>query len=280
MHYAAANDTELFNHVRDLYVKVGDNHLQVFFVISWLLHHQLDLLKDKIYRAQGRIQDLEMEQNDTRVRVARLESHKNETDERMRALTGLVYKVSRSYLELSWLFLTIGFQLQASCHLQGDGSVDRPYELLEDAWSGQSRAPSPPSSGSEVGPIHSGQNSPSPVTTSQRASRRAVRSSQKRGATLFHISPNAAPGWGNTLVPVENTEPIPVPEPMLPIPGPTYASPTPRSTPSSPPYMPRDLPANPDEAYIVWLRGVMPSEREEAAIVEYARRLESGEEVQ
>jgi len=36
--YVAANDTELFNHVRDLYVEVGDNHLQVFFVISWLLH--------------------------------------------------------------------------------------------------------------------------------------------------------------------------------------------------------------------------------------------------
>jgi len=41
-----------------------------------------------------------------------------------------------------------------------------------------------------------------------------------------------------------------------------------------------DLPANPDEAYMAWLRRVMPSEREEAAIVEYARRLESGEEVQ
>jgi len=39
LHYAAANDTELFNHIRDLYVEVGDNHLQVFFVISWLLHH-------------------------------------------------------------------------------------------------------------------------------------------------------------------------------------------------------------------------------------------------
>jgi len=36
--YAAANDTELFDHIRDLYVEVGDNHLQVFFVISWLLH--------------------------------------------------------------------------------------------------------------------------------------------------------------------------------------------------------------------------------------------------
>jgi len=31
LHYAAANDTELFDHVRDLYVEVGDNHLQVFF---------------------------------------------------------------------------------------------------------------------------------------------------------------------------------------------------------------------------------------------------------
>ena len=29
--YVATNDTELFNHVRDLYVEVGDNHLQVFF---------------------------------------------------------------------------------------------------------------------------------------------------------------------------------------------------------------------------------------------------------
>jgi len=97
---------------------------------------------------------------------------------------------------------------------------------------------------------------------------------------LFRVSPNVAPGWGNTLVPVENTEPIPIPEPMLPIPGPAYASPTPRSTPSSPPYVPGDLPANPDEVYMVWLHGVMPSEWEEAAIVEYARRLESGEEVQ
>jgi len=134
MRYAAANDTELFDHVQDLYVEVGDNHLQVFFVISWLLHHQLDLLKDKIYRVQGRIQDLEMERNDTRVRVARLESHKSKTNEHMRTLTGLVYEVSQSYLELSWLFLTIGFQLQASRHLQGEGSVDCPYELLEDTW--------------------------------------------------------------------------------------------------------------------------------------------------
>jgi len=240
----------------------------------------LDLLKDKVYRAQGRIQDLELEQNNTRARVASLESHKNETDERMRALTGLVYKVSRSYLELSWLFLTIGFQLQASCHLQGDGSVDCPYELLEDAWGGCSRAPSPPSSSSEIGPICSGQNSPGPVTTGQRVSRRAARSSWKKGATLFRVSPNAAPGWGNTLVPVENTKPIPVPEPMLPIPGPAYSSPTPRSTPSSPPFVPGDLPANPDKAYMVWLCGVMPSEWEEVAIVEYARWLESGEEVQ
>ena len=38
LRYTAANDTELFDHVRDLYVEVGDNHLQVFFVISWLLH--------------------------------------------------------------------------------------------------------------------------------------------------------------------------------------------------------------------------------------------------
>jgi len=223
---------------------------------------------------------LELERYDIRVQVASLESHKNETDEHVRALTGLVYEVSRSYLELSWLFLTIGFQLQASRHLQGDGSVDRPYKLLEDAWGGRSRAPSPPSSGSEVGPIHSGQNSPDPVTTGQRASRRAAHSSWKRGATLFRVSPNVAPGWGNTLVPVENTEPIPMPEPMLPIPGPAYSSPTPRSTPSSPPFMPGDLPANPDEVYMVWLRGVMPSEWEDAAIVEYACWLESGEEVQ
>jgi len=172
---------------------------------------------------------LELERYDTRVWVASLESHKNKTDKRMRALTRLVYEVSQLYLELSWLFLTIGFQLQASHHLQGDGSVDCPYELLEDTWGGHSRAPPPPSSGSEVGPICSGQNSPGPVTTGQWASRRAARSSQKRGATLFHVSPNVAPGWGNTLVPVENTEPIPMPEPMLPIPGPAYASPTPRS---------------------------------------------------
>ena len=105
---------------------------------------------------QGRIQDLELERYDIRVQVASLESHKNETDERVRALTGLVYEVSRSYLELSWLFLTIGFQLQASCHLQGDGLVDRPYELLEDAWGGCSQAPSPPSSSSKIGPICSG----------------------------------------------------------------------------------------------------------------------------
>jgi len=240
----------------------------------------LDLLKDKIHRAQGRIQDLEMERNDTWARVARLESHKDETDECMRTLTSLVYEVSQSYLELFWLFLTIGFQLQATRHLQGDGSVDRPYELLEDAWGGRSRAPSPPSSGSEIGPIRLDQNSPGPVTTGQRASHRAARSNRKRGATLFQVSPNVAPGWGNTLVPVENTKPIPVPEPMLPIPGPTYASPTPRSTPSSPPYVPGDLPANPDEAYMAWLRRVMPSEREEAAIVEYAHQLESGAEVQ
>jgi len=38
LRYAAANDTELFDHVWDLYVEVGDNHLQVFFMISWLLH--------------------------------------------------------------------------------------------------------------------------------------------------------------------------------------------------------------------------------------------------
>jgi len=221
-----------------------------------------------------------MERNDTRARVARLESHKDETDERMRTLTGLVYEVSRLYLELFWLFLTIGFQLQATRHLQGDGSVDRPYELLEDAWGGRSRAPSPPSSGSKIGPIRSGQNSPGPVTTGQRASHRVARSSRKRGAALFRVSPNVALGWGNTLVPVENTEPIPVPEPMLLIPGPAYASPTPRSTPSSPPYVPGDLPANPDEAYMAWLRRVMPSEREEVAIVEYARWLESGEEIQ
>jgi len=136
------------------------------------------------------------------------------------------------------------------------------------------------SSGSEIGPIRSGQNSPGPVTTGQRASRRAARSSRKRGVTLFRVSPNVTPGWCNTLVPVENTEPIPVPEPMLPIPGPAYTSPTPRSTPSSPPYVPGDLPANPDEVYMVWLRGVVPSEWEEAAIVKYTRWLESGEEVQ
>jgi len=137
-----------------------------------------------------------MEWNDTQVRMVSLEGHKNETDERMRALTGLVYEVSQSYLELSWLFLTMGFQLQASCHLQGDGSVDRPYELLEDAWGGCSRAPSPPSSGSKVGPIRSGQNSPGPVTTGQRVSCRAACISQRRGTSLFRISPNVAPRLG------------------------------------------------------------------------------------
>ena len=76
-----------------------------------------------------------------------LESHKDETDERMRALTGLVYEVSWSYLELFWLFLTIGFQLQATRHLQGDGSVDRPYELLEDAV----RLPTGPSANDREG---------------------------------------------------------------------------------------------------------------------------------
>jgi len=39
LRYTAANDTKLFDYVWDLYVEVGDNHLQVFFVISWLLHH-------------------------------------------------------------------------------------------------------------------------------------------------------------------------------------------------------------------------------------------------
>ena len=145
---------------------------------------------------------------------------------------------------------------------------------------GRSRAPSPPSSGSEIGPIRSGQNRPSPVTTGQRASHRAACSSRQRGATLFQVSPNVAPGWGNTLVLVENTELIPIPEPMLPIPGPAYASPTPRSTPSSPPYVPGDLPANPDEAYMAWLHRVTPSEWEEVVIVKYACWLESGEEVQ
>jgi len=196
----------------------------------------------------GRLGLRKKEKKEKKGKLAKImtESHKDETNERMRALTDLVYEVSRSYLELVWLFLMIGFQLQATCHLQGDGSVDCPYELLEDAWGGRSRAPSPPSSSSEIGPIRSGQNSPGLVTTGQRASHRAVRSSRKRGVTLFQVSPNVAPGWGNTLVPVENTEPIPVPEPMLPIPGPAYTSPTPRSTPSSPPYVPGDLPANPD----------------------------------
>ena len=79
---------------------------------------------------------------------------------------------------------------------------------------------------------------------------------------------------------MENTEPIPVPELMLPVPGPSHLSPTPRSTPSSPPYVPEDIPTNPDAAYMEWLRRIMPSEREEVAIVEYACRLETGEEVQ
>jgi len=57
----------------------------------------------------------------------------------------------------------ISFQLQVSCHLQGDGSVEHPYELLEDTWGAHSRAPSLPLLGSKVGPIQSGQNSPGPI---------------------------------------------------------------------------------------------------------------------
>ena len=91
-------------------------------------------------------------------------------------------------------FLMIGFQLQVSCHLQGDGSVDHPYELLEDVWGIRSRAPSPPSSGSEIGPIRSGQNSLGPVTTSQQASCQVACSSRRRGTPLFRVSPNTAPG--------------------------------------------------------------------------------------
>ena len=89
-----------------------------------------------------------------------------------------------------------------------------------------------------------------------------------------------APGWGNTLVLVENTKPIPVLEPMLPVPSPSYSSPTPRSTPTSPPYVPGDMPKNPDATYMEWLQRIMPSDREEVAIVEYVCRLETGEEVQ
>jgi len=51
-------------------------------------------MKEKVYMAQGRIQDLEMERNNTRARIASLESHKNEMDEWMQVLTGLVYEVS------------------------------------------------------------------------------------------------------------------------------------------------------------------------------------------
>ena len=97
---------------------------------------------------------------------------------------------------------------------------------------------------------------------------------------MFQVSPNVAPGWGNTLVLVENTEPIPVPEPMLPVPSPSHPLPTPHSTPSSPPYVPEDIPINPDTAYMKWLWRIVPSKREEVAIVKYARRLETGEEVQ
>lgn len=97
---------------------------------------------------------------------------------------------------------------------------------------------------------------------------------------MFRVFPNAAPGWGNTLVPVENTKPIPVPEPMLPVSGPSYSSPTPRSTPSRPLYVPGDIPTNPDMVYMEWLHGVIPSKGEEVAIVKYAHWLETGEEVQ
>ena len=168
-------------------------------------------------------------------------------------LTGLVYEVSRSYLELLCLFLMINFQLQASCHLQGDGLVDHPYELLEDAWGAHSHASSPPSSGSKVGPIRSSQNSPGPVTSSQRASHRTVHSSRRKGTPLFQVSLNAAPSWGNTLVLVENTKPIPMPELMLLVPVPSYSSPTPHSTPASPPYVPGDVPKNLDATYMEWL---------------------------
>jgi len=67
---------------------------------------------------------------------------------------------------------------------------------------------------------------------------------------------------------------------MLPVPGPSYLSPTPHSTPSSPPYVPGDIPENSDAMYIEWSRNIMPSECEEVAIMEYACRLEMGEEVQ
>jgi len=96
---------------------------------------------------------------------------------------------------------------------------------------------------------------------------------------LFQVSPNKAPGWGNSLVPVEIIEPIPVLELMLLVPGPSYSSPTPHSTPASPPYVPGDMPVNPDAVYMEWLRRIMPSEREEIAIVKCVWRLETGEEV-
>jgi len=89
-----------------------------------------------------------------------------------------------------------------------------------------------------------------------------------------------APSWGNTLVPFENTEPIPVPEPMLLVPGPSYSSPTPCSTPASPPYVPEDMPKNTDATYMEWLQRIMPSDQEEVTIIEYVRRLEMGEELQ
>jgi len=63
----------------------------------------LDLIKEKVYTAQGRIQDLEMERNANQASIACLKSHQNKTNERMRVLTGLVYEVSQSYLELLWL---------------------------------------------------------------------------------------------------------------------------------------------------------------------------------
>ena len=69
-------------------------------------------------------------------------------------------------------------------------------------------------------------------------------------------------------------------EPMLPVPGPSYSSTTPRSTPPSPPYVPGDMPVNPNAVYMEWLQSIMPSEYEEVTIVEYTRRLEMREEVQ
>jgi hypothetical protein len=168
--------------------------------------------------------------------------------------------------------------------VSGEGSVDRPIEILEDAWGASSRVSSPPSSESSSGPIRSGQDRPGPVTSGQRASCRAARIAGKQKGLTYRLHVNKPPGWGVSLVVVENENPVPIPEPQPSSSAPVLdVSPpltTPRSTLSSPPYAPEEIPENTDAAYYNWLATVMPSPKEEADIAEYERWLESGEEVQ